>query len=92
MRLAVPRRQQNGEVPADHVLRRVTEDFFGAAIEVDDVLRVIDSDDRVGGDRQNAGELRLRCAERLLSEALFPEARPKIEMLNDEQREGRAGN
>lgn len=76
---------------ADRVVRFVAENLLGAAIEVHDALRLIDGDDRVGGNRQNAGELCLRCAERLLSETLLAEARPKIEVLDDEQRESRAG-
>ena len=48
--VAKARRQQDGEVPPDRVARAVAEDLLGAAIEVDDPLRLVDRDDRVGGD------------------------------------------
>ena len=50
----------------DRVSSRVPENLFGAAIEVNDPLRLIDCYDRVGGDAKDAGELRLGCAQRVL--------------------------
>ena len=50
----------------NRVSSRVAENLFGAAIEVNDPLRLIDCYDRVGGDAKDAGELRLGCAQRVL--------------------------
>ena len=63
---AIPRRQEDVEVPSDRVGGGVPENLFGAAIEVNDPLRLIDCYDRVGGDAKDAGELRLGCAQRVL--------------------------
>ena len=38
----------------DDLLRLVPEDLFGALVEVDDVLLLIDADDRIGGDAEDA--------------------------------------
>jgi hypothetical protein len=59
---AKTRRQQHGKVSPDRVRRRVPEDLLGAAIEMHDPLRVVDRDDCVGGNRQNARELFLGCS------------------------------
>jgi hypothetical protein len=56
---AEPRRKQDGEVAADRVARLVPEHLFGAAVEMNDPLAVIDRDDGVGGDGQDARELGL---------------------------------
>ena len=92
MRLAKARRQQNVEMPSDGFVRAVAEDLLGAVIEVDDLLRVVDRDDRVGGDGEDAGELRLRRPQLLLDPALLPEARANVRLLNRQQRQCHAGD
>ena len=37
--------------------------LLGAVVEVEDAMRIVDGDDRVGRDAEDAGELRLRRAE-----------------------------
>lgn len=72
---------------AKRVLGRVAEDVFSAAVEVDDALALIDRDDRVGRDREDAGELRFGRAQRLLRIPLRAEPRSEIEVLNDQKGE-----
>ena len=59
---AISRRQEDVEVPTDRVGGRVPENLFGAAVEVNDPLSLIDRYDGVGGDAKNSGKLRLGCA------------------------------
>lgn len=67
---AVASRNENIQMAADGVGRLVFEDLFRAAIEMNDALRSIDRDDRIGGDSQNSRELRFRFAKRVLDLAL----------------------
>ena len=72
MRLAKPRRQQDREMPSDGVARVISENLLGAVIEVDDALSVVDRDDGVGGDGEDARELCLRRPQLLLDPSLLP--------------------
>jgi hypothetical protein len=69
---------------ADGIRRRVAEDLFGAAIEMDDALRRVDGDDRVGCDGKNAGELGLGRQTFLLNATLLSQPRAQIEVLDDQ--------
>ena len=89
---AKARRQQHGQMPPDRIFGHVAEDLLGAAVEMDDALTLIDGDDRVGRDRENAGEFRLGCPERFLRAALLAESCAEIDVLNDEQGERRPGD
>ena len=42
---------------SDRVARLVPEHRFRAVVEMNDALALVDRDDRVGGDGENAGEL-----------------------------------
>jgi hypothetical protein len=62
---AISRREQDVEVPPDRVGGRIPENLLGAAVEVNDPLRLIHRYDRVRRDPENAGKLRFRCAQRV---------------------------
>jgi len=70
---------------ADGIAGGVAEDLLRAAVEVDDPLALIDRDDRVRRDRENAGELCLRRAQLFLDALLFPKTRSQVELLQDDQ-------
>jgi len=52
-------------MPAERVRLLVAEDFLGAAVEVDDALRLVDRDDRVGRDSEDSRELGFGGSKRL---------------------------
>ena len=89
--VAIPRRQQQRHVTPDDLLRRVPEDLLGALIEVDDVLLLIDADDRIGGNAKNARELRLGLAQRAFSGGLFGDTLLEL-ALSREQESDRAAD
>ncbi len=66
MSLAKPLGDQRVERSPDGLRLRVAEDLLRAIVEDGDSLLVIDGDDRVGRDRDDPGELRLRLLEPLL--------------------------
>ena len=76
----------------DHILGLVAEDLFRAAIEMNDPLGLIDRNDRVGRDRQDAGELGFRRSQVFLNTVLFAKPRANREMLDDEKRKSRRGD
>ena len=51
--------QQEFNRLADDLAGRIAEGILGAAIEMDDRVSVVDRDDRVRGDGEDAGDLRL---------------------------------
>ena len=63
VRGAIAGRDQQRQMTPDDLLRLISEDLLGALIEVDDPLLLIDADDRIGGDAENARELRLGLAQ-----------------------------
>ncbi|HXT17335.1 MAG TPA: hypothetical protein VN706_16975 [Gemmatimonadaceae bacterium] len=73
-------------MPAERILFGVAEDLLGAAIEVDDAQRLIDGDDGVRGDGQNARELGLRRAKLILDPMLRAQAPAQIGGLRDDER------
>ena len=63
MRVAEARWEQGLQRSADHFLRGVAEDLFGSAVEVDDGVRLVNGDDGVRRNREDARELRKVMAE-----------------------------
>ena len=61
-------------MPADDSFGLIPEDLLGALIEVNDALLLIDADDRIGGDAENAGELRLGLPQGMFGLCLFGDA------------------
>ncbi len=56
----------------------VAEDLFGAAVKVDDALRLVDGDDCIGRDGKDAGEFRLGGLQRRLRAPLLIESRANV--------------
>src|SRR5215831_14580298 len=73
---------------ADRVAGAIAEDLLGPAIEMDDALAMVDRDDRVGGDRQDAGEFCFGCPQVFLNPLLLAEPHAEVQLLeyNDDQR------
>ena len=59
VRRAKARWKQDGQMAADRVAGAIAEDLFSPAVEMDDPLAVVDRDDRIGCDGQDAGKLGL---------------------------------
>jgi hypothetical protein len=87
---AIARRQQDVEVPADRLIRRVAKNVFSTAVEVYDPLRLIDGDDRVRGNCEDAGELRFGGTERVLDALARSKPRLYEELPDKDQRQDRA--
>ena len=71
---SIARGDEDIQMPPDRIRRRVPEDLLGAAIEMDDPLRLVDRDDRVGRDAEDTGELRFRGTKRIFDAAARTQA------------------
>ena len=63
-------------MPAPYFRGGPYEDLFRAAIEVNDVVRFVDRNDGIGGDRQNVREHRVRSAPFLIETLTLRELGP----------------
>ena len=82
---AIARRQQDIQVPPDRVGGRIPENLFGAAVEVNDPLILVDRYDRVGRDAKYAGEFRFGCAQRVFDSLTRAQAGLNDELPDENQ-------